>query len=63
MRPEPFLPRDLDFYDFLSELPPDWRKRAIESLGPEARDTYDRAWSEWAHEGQREPGEAPDWST
>ena len=61
MKPAPFLPRDLDIREYLLTLPPRWRQRAIESLGPESRETYDRAWSEWTHAGQREP--SGPWST
>ena len=55
------LASDLDIREYLLGLPPRWRAKAIEALGPEDREVYDRAWDEWAHDGQLAP--LGDWST
>ncbi|MBO9622770.1 MAG: DNA-packaging protein [Sphingomonas sp.] len=60
-KPERFLPPDLDIREYLLGLPPHWRVRAIDALGPQAREAFDRAWSAWAHKGQQEPDGG--WST
>lgn len=48
--------------DLLKSLAPAERHRAIALLGPRERDTLDRAWEEWAHDGQLAPqGDSSTW--
>jgi phage terminase large subunit-like protein len=52
--------------EFLKSLDPERRRAGIELLAEQERDALDRAWSEWAHDGQLEPRSTDsggDWST
>ncbi len=61
MKPARKLAPGIGIVDLLKSLAPAERRRAIGLLGPQERDTLDRAWEEWAHEGQLAP--QGDWST
>jgi len=60
-KPDRLLPDDVDIREYLLDLPDRWRRRALDALGPDALESYDRAWSQWAHGGQIAPPEP--WST
>ncbi len=62
LRPERKLPPDTDIAAYLRSLPPEWRRRALELLTSEERDSLDRDWGSWAHAGQRAPATCPDGS-
>jgi len=52
--------------EFLKSLDPERRRDGIELLAEQERDALDREWSEWAHDGQLEPGSTDsggEWST
>ncbi len=60
------LPRDIDLIDYLVWVAPEDRRRAIHALAIEQSDGLDRAWTQWAHDGQLPPAACPDgadWST
>jgi phage terminase large subunit-like protein len=55
MKPERKLPRDTDIVEFLASLDPERRRQGLALLAEPERDALDRAWSEWAHDGQLSP--------
>jgi len=57
------LEADLDIVAYLAALPEATRAAAMALLGEEEGDALDRAWPEWAHEGQLAPWERADWRT
>jgi phage terminase large subunit-like protein len=61
MKPRRYLSPDLDIVEYLGSLEPGWRSRALAMLPEHIGDALDRAWSEWAHDGQLEP--PGNWST
>jgi phage terminase large subunit-like protein len=54
------LPPDTDIIAFLRALPPERRALALARLGEEEGDALDRAWPDWAHDGQAPPDQCPD---
>jgi len=61
-RPEPGpLPPDTDLVEWLLSLAPEQRAGAIDLLGPVERESLDRDWASWAHDGQAAP--PGDWTT
>lgn len=61
MKPRTYLSPDLDIVEYLGSLEPGWRSHALAMLPEHVGDALDRAWSEWAHDGQLEP--PGNWST
>jgi phage terminase large subunit-like protein len=61
MKPRRYLSPDLDIVGYLGSLEPGWRSHALAMLPEHVGDALDRAWSEWAHDGQLEP--PGNWST
>ena len=59
-RGPPLLPPDTDLLEFFLKLPPEDWPEALDRLGMEETDGWDREWREWAHDGQRP--EEGDWS-
>jgi phage terminase large subunit-like protein len=61
MKPEPKLAPDTGIATWLAALDPERRHEGVRLLGLEHLDALDRAFAEWAHEGQLAP--AGPWST
>jgi phage terminase large subunit-like protein len=55
------LPHDTDLVEWLLTLEPGERERAIDLMGPVERESFDRDWASWAHDGQGFP--RADWAT
>ena len=49
--------------DYLLALPPEARRAALNLLGEEESDAFDRAWPLWAHRGQQPEPDRPEWRT
>lgn len=56
------LPPDTDIVAFLRALPPGQRALALARLGETEGEALDRAWPDWAHDGQAPPDPCPDGS-
>jgi phage terminase large subunit-like protein len=63
VRPEPLLAPDTDLIEYLLALEPDQRQEAVRRFGITEGEAFDRAWSNWAHDGQFVPPGQPDWTT